>query len=135
MTTHVVTKTVQILASQGDVFAFVSNVATMPQWAIHNVISVKPRADGSWEMQTPRGQGRLVPHYDERYGILDHEFIDAGEGHWSVPARVVSVGANEAVYIITLAQPPGLPDEAFTQGMLLMDEELRALKECVEGKR
>jgi hypothetical protein len=130
-----VTKTIQIARPAADVFDFLADPATMPSWAIHNVKSIRPLGNGRWEMDTPRGKGGLVPHYEKSSGILDHEFIDAGEGHWAVSARVVPVSGAESVYMITLNQPEAMPEDAFEQGMILMDDELRALKDCVEGRR
>jgi hypothetical protein len=128
-----VTKYVQIERPAAEAFAFVAEPANMPKWAIHNVRSIRPLGNGRWEMDTPRGKGSLVPHYEKTNCILDHEFIDAGEGRWSVPARVVPAGPAASVYMITLIKPDRLPEDAFTQGMKLMDEELAALKACVES--
>ena len=129
-----VTKYVQVERSAAELFAFLADPATMPQWAIHNVKSIHPLGGGRWEMETPRGKGTLVPHYEKTGAILDHEFIDAGEGRWAVPARVVPVGSSSSVYIMTLTKPEGLPEAAFREGMKLMDDELAALKRCVEGR-
>ncbi len=90
--------------------------------------SIKPLGNGRWELETPRGKGFLVPHYQKPHGILDHDFIDASEGFWSVTARVVSIGSSTSVYMITLAKPDGMPVDAFDRGMDLMDYELAALK-------
>lgn len=84
-------------------------------------------------METPRGKAILIPHYEKRRGILDHEFIDASEGVWPVAARIVPVGLSESVYIMTLPKPENLPAEAFEAGMRLMDDELAALKACIES--
>lgn len=127
------TKTIQIERSAAESYAFVANPATMPQWAIHNVKAIRRLESGRWEMETPRGKAILIPHYDKHKGILDHEFIDAGEGRWQVTARIVSVGPSESVYIITLPKPDRLPVEMFEAGMRLMDEELAALKRCIES--
>ena len=128
-----VTKSIQIERPAAEAWAFLADPATMPKWAIHNVKSIKPLGNGRWEMDTPRGKGSLIPHYEKVNGILDHDFIDAGEGFWTVPARVVPVGDSESVYIITLTKPNGMPADAFESGMPLMDEELAALKACVEA--
>lgn len=128
-----VTKYVQIERPVDDTFNFVADVAMMPKWAIHNVKSIKSAGDSRWEMDTPRGRGFLVPHFQKANGILDHEFIDAVEGRWRVSARAVPIGDEASVYMITLTKPEGLPEEMFWQGMGLMDEELAALKACVEA--
>lgn len=131
--THSITKYIQIERSAEAAYAFISDPATMPQWAIHNVKAIRPLGNGRWEMDTPRGKAILIPHYEKANGILDHEFIDASEGRWSVTARVVPVAASESVYMITLTKPEYMPAEAFEQGMALMNDELAALKSCVEA--
>ena len=99
-----VTKYVQIERPVAEAYAFLADPATMPKWAIHNVKSIKPVGNGRWEMDTPGGRGYLVPHYQKPNGILDHDFIDAGEGFWSVTARAVPIGASSSVYMITAHQ-------------------------------
>jgi hypothetical protein len=128
-----VTKYVQIERPVADAYAFLADPATMPKWAIHNVKSIKPVGNGRWEMDTPGGRGYLVPHYQKSNGILDHDFIDAGEGFWSVTARAVPIGTSTSVYMITLTKPDTMPTEAFEGGMKLMDDELTALKTCIEA--
>jgi hypothetical protein len=128
-----VTKYVQIERPVDDAYTFLADPTTMPKWAIHNVKSIKPVGNGRWEMDTPRGRGYLIPHYQKPNGILDHDFIDAGEGFWSVTARAVPVGSSGSVYMITLTKPDAMPMEAFEGGMKLMDDELTALKACIEA--
>lgn len=129
------TLTIQISCPVEEAFAFLADPATMPQWAIHNVKSIKPLGDNEWEILTPRGPGRFIPHFDLTQGILDHEFIDPREGRWSVPARVVPAGPDTSVYLITLAKPATMPEEAFKQAMPLVVDELRALKSILERSR
>ena len=100
-----VTKYVQIDRPVADTYAFLADPATMPKWAIHNVTSIKPVGNGRWEMDTPRGKGFLIPQYQKPNGILDHDFIDAGEGFWSVTARAVPIAESASVYMITLTKP------------------------------
>ena len=128
------TKTIQIARSAAECYEFIGDPGTMPEWAIHNVRAIRDLGNGCWEMDTVHGKGTLIPHYDGATGILDHEYIDASEGRWRVTARIVPVGAAEAVYMITLPKPDALPVEMFEAGMRLMDEELTALKACVESR-
>jgi ketosteroid isomerase-like protein len=127
------TKTVQIGRSAAESYSFAADPRTMPQWAIHNVNSIRELDNGRWEMDTPRGKATLIPHYEKASGILDHEFIDSNEGVWRVTARVVPVGPAESVYTITLPKPENMPIDAFEAGMRLMDDELAALKACIES--
>ena len=67
-----VTLSVQFVRPWQNVFRFVADPSTMPQWAIHNVRSIRPLGEGIWEIETPRGSGRLIPSFEEAHGILDH---------------------------------------------------------------
>ena len=103
----------------------------MPQWAIHNFKSIRPVGQNEWEIQTPRGAGRLVPHYDQASGILDHEFVDPKEGSWEASARIVPAGTKDSVYMITLVKPPSM-SQAFTRGMPLVEQELQTMRRILE---
>ena len=131
--TVTVTKTIQIGRSAGERFDFIADPETMPQWAVHNVKAIRRLDGGRWEMDTPRGKAILVPRYERSGGRLDHEFIDTNEGVWRVSARIVPAGPSESVYMITLPKPDLMPAEAFEAGMRLMDDELAALKCCIES--
>jgi hypothetical protein len=127
-----VTKWVAIDCSVKDVFRFLADVGNWPRYAVHNVKSARQTAENIWSIETPRGPGRVVLHPDAGYGILDHEFIDAGEGRWEVPHRVVAAGGGSVV-IFTFAKPSGMELLAFEQGMNLVDEELAELKRVLES--
>lgn len=129
-----VTLSVQIACQAAEAYRFVADPATMPQWAIHNVKGIRPLANNEWEITTPRGAGKLVPHYKQEFGILDHEFIDPKEGSWSVSARIVPAGATDFVYMITLVKPPKMSEEVFRQGMPLVEEELQAMRRILERR-
>ncbi len=128
-----VTKTVQISCTANRGFSFLADPTNMPKWAIHNLKSIRPAETGVWDIETPRGPGRFVPHFDAKHGVLDHEFIDPREGSWAVPARIVPIGPSASVYTITLTKPEGMPTNAFMQGMTLMDDELQKLKDVLES--
>lgn len=132
MATICVTLSVQIACSAAEGYRFIADPAAMTRWAIHNVQSIRPVGQGEWEIQTPRGFGRLIPHFDPAFGILDHEFVDPKEGSWEVSARIVPVGAKDSVYMITLIKPPSMPEDAFRQGMTLVEEELETLGRILE---
>jgi hypothetical protein len=132
MTGKSVTLSVQIACAAAEAYRFIADAAAMPQWAIHNVKAIRPVGQNEWEIQTPRGAGRLFPHYDQQFGILDHEFVDPKEGSWEVSARIVPAGTKESVYMITLVKPPSMSEEAFMQGMPLVEEELATMKRILD---
>lgn len=129
-----VTKTIQIQCPIEKAFEFLADPANMPQWAIHNLKAIEPATATSWRIDTPRGAGMFVPHFEQAHGIVDHEFIDPKEGSWQVPARVVSLGPETSLYMITLTKPEPMSAEAFEQGMVLMDDELKTLKNILEQR-
>jgi Polyketide cyclase / dehydrase and lipid transport len=132
VTTISVTLSVQIPCPAAEAFRFIADPASMPQWAVHNVKSIRLVAQSEWEIQTPRGAGRLILHYDQASGILDHEFVDPKEGSWAVAARIVPPGAKDSVHMITLVRPTSMPEEAFRQAMPLVEEELETMRRFLD---
>ena len=127
------TKAIPIERPAAGSYAILADPGTMPQRARHNVKDIGELNGDRWERETPIRKAPLIPHYEERDGFLDNEFIGGGEGVWRVTGRVVPLGLSESVYIITLPKPESMPAEAFEAGMRLMDEELAALKACIES--
>lgn len=125
------TKTVNIKASSDKVWDYVNDLSKWAEWAIHNVQSVRQGENGFWLMDGPRGTSKVKMSSDKTTGILDHDFIDPGEGHWKVPCRVVE-GNLGSHFMITFTKPEQMPDEAFDMGMRMLDEELHKLKEVLE---
>lgn len=126
-----VTKTVNIKASPDKVWDFVNDLSQWKNWAIHNVFNSQQGDNGWWLMDGPRGTSKVKLHGNKEFRILDHEFIDPGEGHWVVPCRVVA-GSEGSHFMITFTKPEPMPKEAFEMGMKLLDEELLKLKEFME---
>ena len=129
--TKTATKTIDIKAPTDKVWDYVNDLSKWAEWAIHNVINVKKGENGIWLMEGPRGISKVKMHSDKATGVLDHDFIDPGEGHWKVPCRVVA-GSDGSHLMITFTKPTQMPDEAFEMGMKMLDEELAKLKEMME---
>jgi hypothetical protein len=125
------TKSISINCPVEKAFDFVANAANWPQFAIHNVFSIQLAENGYWLMETPRGEGKLKIHPQKQYGLLDHEFLDKGEGKWVVPARVVSTPEG-CHLMMTFSKPPELPAQLFEEGMKLLEEEFLTLKKILE---
>lgn len=126
-----VTKTINIKADPNKVWDYVNDLSKWVEWAIHNVKSVQQGDNGFWVVDGLRGTSRVKMNSDKTTAILDHDFIDPGEGHWKVPCRVVA-GNLSSHFMITFTKPEQMPDEAFEMGMKLLDEELLKLKEVLE---
>lgn len=127
------TKTKNIKARPDKVWDYVNDLSKWAEWAVHNVRKVKKGEEGFWLMEGPRGISKVKIYSDRTTGILDHEFIDPGEGHWKVPCRVVE-GGEGSHFMITFTKPEQMPEEAFETGMELLEDELSKLKQNLEGK-
>jgi uncharacterized membrane protein len=126
-----ITKSIAIDRTRDDVFAFLADLSNWPRFAIVNVRSVTPCSDTDWwDMETPRGPGRLRIMPEHAAGILDHEFRN-DEAQWRVPGRVVPNGRG-AEFMMTFFQPASFADEFFDQQIALVDVELAKLKEILE---
>lgn len=123
---NVVTKSILLQCSTRAAWTFLADGGQWPVWALRNVLSSKSVSKDRWEIQTPRGLGVLHIRGIEGLGILDHDFIDAQEGKWTVPARVVPVSIG-SLFLMTLEKPAGMPDEAFERGLKDLDDELAQL--------
>ena len=128
-----VTKTININCSADKLFEFLANPANWSLYAIHNVQSIQQNEKGDWIIQTPRGAGKLIIYPNKLPGILDHDFIDAGEGKWTVPARVISTPSG-CHLMMTFTKPDNFPLQMFEHGMKLLEEELLVLKKLLEKK-
>ena len=126
-----ITKTVNIKTNPDKVWDYVNDLTKWAEWAIHNVKSVRQGDNSFCLMDGPRGTSKVKMKSTKATGILDHDFIDPGEGHWSVSSRVVK-GNLGSHFMITFTKPEQMSDEAFDIGMKMLDEELAKLKEILE---
>lgn len=123
---NIVTKSVALRCSPRTAWKLLADGSEWPRWATRNVLASKPMGENCWEIQTPRGPGVLHIRSSEEFGILDHDFIDAQEGKWAVPARIVPTSTG-SVFIMTLEKPPVMPHDAFERGLKELDDELEQL--------
>ncbi|MFJ3174170.1 SRPBCC family protein [Streptomyces roseus] len=126
-----VTKTVTIGRPAAEVFAYLSDAANWPAWAVVNIQAIEPAPEeGWWLMTTPQGPARLRIRGNAELGILDHDYLDEQAG-WQVPARVVPNG-NGSEFMMTFFQPPAFTDAFFDEQIALVDIELAELKKILE---
>ena len=122
----IVTKSISLACSPRAAWQLLADGGEWPRWAIRNILTSKPLGENRWEIQTPRGLGMLHIRGVEASGILDHDFVDAQQGKWTVPARIVPVSTG-SLFLMTLEKPAGMPTEVFEQGLKELDDELAQL--------
>lgn len=125
-----ITKSVDLRASPERVFDFLNDPLNWPKWAIVNMKSAKPAANGWHDIETRHGKGQLKMASNKPLGLLDHIWKDP-QASWTVPARIVANGEG-STFLITFFQPPILSDEAFNAAALEVEIELAKLKEILE---
>ncbi|HTJ71524.1 MAG TPA: hypothetical protein VL551_28535 [Actinospica sp.] len=115
----------------GEVYAYASDPAHLPEWASGLGTGVTEEG-GTWWVET--GSGRLglefAPHND--YGVLDHNVIlPTGEVVYN-PLRVVA-NAEGSEIVFTLRRTPDMTDEDFDRDAALVQADLTRLKQLLES--
>ena len=129
VTARSVTLSVTIEVPYEVAFDYLSDGRHASEWGINFVRGVKDSPGGGLMMVTPFGELPFRVRADRETGLVDHI---VGEG--LLPARVVPNG-HGVDYMITLQQPPNMPDEAFdTEGVPGLREEMDTLKKILESK-
>ena len=131
MTLRSKTLTVSIESPPERVYAFVSNPENLPKWATAFCRSVR-RSEGDWIVETPDGPMRIKFVGQNEYGVLDHYVYPRPGLEILNPMRVIPNG-SESEIIFTLFQSPTMSDEKFAEDVTLVERDLRALKNVLEG--
>ncbi len=125
-----ITKSVDLCVRVERAFDFLNDPENWPKWAIVNMRSAKPAADGWYDTETRQGSGQLKMLSNKPLGLLDHVWKDP-QASWTVPARVIPNG-DGSTFLMTFFQPPVLDDKAFDAAAKEVDIELAKLKELLE---
>jgi hypothetical protein len=126
------TQTITIDASPSQVFRFVSNPESLPQWARAFCQAIRPDGD-AWLVSSPQGEVRVRYRTDEALGVIDFRLSPAPGIEALAASRVVPNG-DSAEYVFTQFQTPGMPDDLFTRQGQALREELVILKALLEGR-
>lgn len=116
----------------GEVYAYASNPAHLPEWA-HGLGDSVDRVDGQWVAQSSP-MGRVVVAFapENEFGVLDHDVtLPSGEVVYN-PVRVIDDGAGSEV-VFTLRRRPEMSDEEFRRDAETVGADLARLKRVVEG--
>jgi hypothetical protein len=124
------TLTISIAREVDAVYRFISNPASLPQWATAFCQSIR-QVGADWVMQTSGGKMkiRFVPPNDFR--VADH-FVTLAPGvEIYVPLRVLPNGSGSEV-VFTLFRPPDMTPEKFHEDISLVEQDLQTLKNVLE---
>ena len=106
------TVTTVLDAPQEKVFAYLSDVENLPEWATEFARELK-REPGGWKVVNGRGEFWFEIEADAANGVIDM-FAGPERDQMAVfPTRAVRLPDGRTAYSFTMFQGPGMPDELF----------------------
>jgi hypothetical protein len=114
----------------GEVYAFASNPANLPQWATGLSGSIR-KIDGEWIADAPTGKVKIRFAARNELGILDHEVTLESGVKIYVPMRVIANHKGSEI-IFTLIRQPEMSDEKFAEDARWVKKDLGKLKALLE---
>lgn len=124
------TEQVAIAAPAAEVFAYVADAEKLPTWATGFAQAVRREGD-RWMVDTPAGEVGLSVQADEASGVVDY-VMELAPGVTAMAATRVVPNGDDAVYVFTQIQAPGMPTEVFEQQVGELRRELPLLKHHLE---
>ena len=125
------TLSVNIDCPPGKVYEFVVTPENLPRWAggLCQSASLTP---AGWMVQTPQGEMQIRFAERNAFGVLDHYVTPATGVEICVPMRVLP-NAGGSTLVFTLFRQPGMSDADYARDRQLVEQDLNALKELLEG--
>ena len=93
--------------------------------------NIRKETDGWWYTDTPFGQAKFRLRDDEKYGILDHEFVGGGES-WTVFSRVTPNESGSTVSW-TFIRPEKMTQKQFEEQLENFEMEILGWEKALES--
>jgi quinol monooxygenase YgiN len=123
---------VRIARPPAEVYEFASNPRTLPRWAA-GLARSEVRMDGDeWIADAPFGTVRLRFASRNSLGVMDHDVTLESGVTIHNPMRVVPNGEGSE-FVFTLIRRPGISDAQLAEDTLAVENDLRTLKNLLEG--
>src|SRR5688500_11504245 len=110
MKSHTVTTVLD--APKADVFAYLSRIENLPEWASEFARELKYE-DGKAKVVNGLGEFFFSIDADESTGVIDMYAGPTEEELGVFPSRVVPLPGDRSAFSFTMFQAPGMPDELF----------------------
>ena len=106
------TVTTVLDAPPTEVFALLSDIERLPEWATEFARELRREGD---DYKVVNGLGELYFSIaaDERSGVIDMFAGPTKDAMAVFPTRAVALGDGRTAYSFTMFQAPGMPDELF----------------------
>jgi hypothetical protein len=106
------TVTTVLPASRERVFAYLSEVRNLPEWATEFARELR-EVDGEYRVVNNLGEFVFEIRADERTGVIDMYAGPSRDELAVFPTRAVPLPDGRTSYSFTMFQGPGMPDELF----------------------
>jgi hypothetical protein len=106
------TVTTVLPASKDEVFAYISEIENLPEWATEFARELRHDEDG-YKVVNNLGEFRFEICADERTGVIDMLAGPTAEQMAVFPTRAVELPDGRTAYSFTMFQGPDMPDELF----------------------
>jgi hypothetical protein len=106
------TVTAVLDASKAEVFAYLSRVENLPEWATDFARELKYE-DGEAKVVNGLGEFYFTIDADPETGVIDMYAGPSEDELALFPTRVVALGDSRSAYSFTMFKAPGMPDELF----------------------
>jgi hypothetical protein len=110
MKTHTVTTIVP--APQPEVFAYLSSIDNLPEWATEFARELRRDVDG-YKVINNLGEFRFEIEADEETGVIDMLAGPSADEMAVFPTRAIALPDGRTAYSFTMFQGPEMPDELF----------------------
>ena len=122
---HTVTTT--LAAPPDDVFAYLADIKTLPEWATEFARDLR-LVDGRYKVVNGLGEFFFEIRADAESGVIDMLAGPDEDALICFPTRVVATPAGGSAYTFTMFQAPGQPDEQFEDQHASLLREFENLK-------
>jgi hypothetical protein len=106
------TVTTVLPAPKREVFAYMSAIENLPEWATEFARELHRDEEG-YKVVNNLGEFRFEIHADEETGVIDMLAGPTAEEMAVFPTRAVELPDGRTAYSFTMFQAPGMPDELF----------------------
>ena len=106
------TVTTVVPAPKREVFAYMSEIENLPEWATEFARELRREQDG-YTVVNNLGEFRFAIRADEETGVIDMFAGPTAEQMAVFPTRAIELPDGHTAYSFTMFQGPGMPDELF----------------------
>jgi len=93
--------------------------------------NIRKDKDDYWLCDYPFGEAKIRLRSNEKFGVLDHDFIGGG-GEWTVFSRVVPNESGSTVSWLFI-RPEAITQEQFEEQLQNFDNEIKGWKKSLES--